>query len=234
MNETSFLTELTALQAGAAKDVDWKVFVFLLAVSLLASLYITWLYRRFAMAKESGSQIHRAFPLLAVAVTAIFVAIQFSLPLSLGLLGALSIVRFRTPIKQPEEIGFLMLVVAAALCCATFRLSFLGGLLLVATVGLAVRRVTSPLFPAQGDGATLLLALAEADYQGKEREIVAFLESRVSRLHLDSVTRRDGEVVLTCSFRAGKGFDPVSLDSGLRALAQPRSLSILLTPSGLP
>jgi len=32
------------------------------------------------------------------------------------LLGALSIVRFRTPIKEPEEIGFIMLVVASALC----------------------------------------------------------------------------------------------------------------------
>ena len=35
--------------------------------------------------------------------------------MSLGLLGALSIVRFRTPIKEPEEIGFLMVVIATSL-----------------------------------------------------------------------------------------------------------------------
>jgi hypothetical protein len=55
-----------------------------------------------------------------------FICTQFSLPLSLGLLGALSIVRFRTPIKEPEEIGFLMVVIASAICCATFNLVFLG------------------------------------------------------------------------------------------------------------
>ena len=65
--------------------------------------------------RATGSEIHRAFPLIAIAVTAIFICIQFSLPLSLGLLGALSIVRFRTPIKEPEEIGFLMVVIATSL-----------------------------------------------------------------------------------------------------------------------
>lgn len=234
MNPTDLLSELQSLQSGAAKDVDAKVFAFLLAISLLASFYITWLHRRFSMARESGSQIHRAFPLLAVAVAAIFLAIQFSLPLSLGLLGALSIVRFRTPIKQPEEIGFLMLVIASSLCCATFHLSFLGGLLVVATVALVLRRVSTPLFQSQGEGASLLLALAEEHYQSKGRELMAFLESKVRRLQLDSVSSRDGEVVLTISFRGGRNFDAVALEQGLRAIAPPRSLSLLLAPPSLP
>lgn len=234
MNETDLLSELQALQSGAAKDVDWRVFALLLAVSLLASLYITWLHRKFAMSRDSGSEIQRAFPLLAVAVTAIFLAIQFSLPLSLGLLGALSIVRFRTPIKQPEEIGFLMLVIASALCCATFHLSFLSGLLLVATIGLAVRRVSRPLFPTRGEGASVLLSLGAEQYQGQGREVMAYLESRLNRLELEGVSSRDGEVVLTMSFRGGKGFDAVALEQGLRAITEPRSLSILLAPASLP
>lgn len=61
---------------------------------------------------------------------------QFSLPLSLGLLGALSIVRFRTPIKEPEEVGFIMLTIATAISCATFNLLFLLILLAVSTFGL--------------------------------------------------------------------------------------------------
>ena len=105
----------------AMSDVGLGGLLFLMVLSLASSLFIAWLYRYFYASRATGSEVHRAFPLLGISVTAIFIAIQFSLPLSLGLLGALSIVRFRTPIKEPEEIGFIMLVIAASLACATFK-----------------------------------------------------------------------------------------------------------------
>ena len=61
-------------------------------------------------------------------------------------LGALSIVRFRTPIKEPEEIGFIMLVVATSLCCATFNMVFLVIILFVAVVGMLILGVKGGLF----------------------------------------------------------------------------------------
>ena len=118
-------------------------FLFVMALSLGNSLLIAQFYVIFYANRATGSQVHRAFPLLGISITAIFIAIQFSLPLSLGLLGALSIVRFRTPIKEPEEIGFIMLVIAAALACATLKLGFLGILLLVALAALLIQRVAA-------------------------------------------------------------------------------------------
>ena len=87
--------------------------------------------------------MHRAFPLLGISITAIFVTIQFSLPLSLGLLGALSIVRFRTPIKEPEEIGFIMLVIAVSIATATFKLAFVGVIFVVALTALFAQVIHS-------------------------------------------------------------------------------------------
>ena len=55
------------------------------AADFLAAL----LYRFFYERRGTGSQIHRAFPLLALAVTTLFIGVQLSLPLSLGLLGSL-------------------------------------------------------------------------------------------------------------------------------------------------
>src|SRR5688572_10498829 len=101
-----------AITQGGGPQVSPLAFLMLMAVSLLSSLFISYLYVHFYSNRATGSQVHRAFPLLGISITAIFVTIQFSLPLSLGLLGALSIVRFRTPIKEPEEIGFIMLVIA--------------------------------------------------------------------------------------------------------------------------
>ena len=117
-------------------DVGLTTFFLLLTVSFFASLYISRLYVRFYRPRGTGSLAYRSFPLLGVSVTAIFICVQFSLPLSLGLLGALSIVRFRTPIKEPEEVGFIMLTIATAISCATFNLMFLLILLTVATLGL--------------------------------------------------------------------------------------------------
>lgn len=117
-------------------DVGLITFFLLLTVSFFTSLYISRLYVRFYRPRGTGSLAYRSFPLLGVSVTAIFICVQFSLPLSLGLLGALSIVRFRTPIKEPEEIGFIMLTIATAISCATFNLLFLLILLTVATLGL--------------------------------------------------------------------------------------------------
>lgn len=117
-------------------NIGLTTFFILLLVSFFASLYISRLYVRFYRPRGTGSLAYRSFPLLGVSVTAIFICVQFSLPLSLGLLGALSIVRFRTPIKEPEEVGFIMLTIATAISCATFNLLFLLILLSVSTFGL--------------------------------------------------------------------------------------------------
>lgn len=115
-------------------------FLAVLGISLLASFYIALLHNRFCQSRATAIQAHHAFPVLGLSVTSIFICIQFSLPLSLGLLGALSIVRFRTPIKEPEEVAFIMLVIASSICCATFNFIFLTVILGIAVVGMLVAR----------------------------------------------------------------------------------------------
>ena len=92
-----------------------------------------------ASSRSQSSPSCRARPLLALSTSAIFVTVQFSLPLSLGLLGALTLVRFRVPVKEPEEIGFVMLVVAASLAVAAFKIAFLGIILGAAVSALTIQ-----------------------------------------------------------------------------------------------
>jgi len=120
----NIMATLNGLGNQRMEDIGITTFIFIVFFSLICSLAFSALYVHFFGKRAIGSQVHRAFPLLSISITLIFITIQFSLPLSLGLLGALSIVRFRTPIKEPEEIGFIMLVVASSLSCATFNLSF--------------------------------------------------------------------------------------------------------------
>ena len=115
------LATLRGLQLEDLQSFEWMPLLLVLLISCASSIALSLLYLTFFERRATGSDIHRAFPALGTAITGIFVCLQFSLPLSLGLLGALSIVRFRTPIKEPEEIGFLMLLIASSICCATLN-----------------------------------------------------------------------------------------------------------------
>src|SRR5688500_4905121 len=154
------LSNVYSILTGAATPAVGQIgiggFVLLLGVSLASSLLASFLYLTFYASRATGSQVHRAFPLLGISITAIFVAIQFSLPLSLGLLGALSIVRFRTPVKEPEEIGFIMLVIATSLACATFKLAFVGLIFLVAIVALLIQSRSRRFRSSLNDGVIVV------------------------------------------------------------------------------
>src|ERR687898_1279550 len=145
-----------ALSQGTGPQVTPLAFLLLMTVSLLSSLFIAYLYVHFYSNRATGSQVHRAFPLLGISVTAIFVTIQFSLPLSLGLLGALSIVRFRTRVKEPEEIAFIMLVIATSLACATFKLALVGLIFVVAIVALLIQSRSRAFRTALSDGVIVI------------------------------------------------------------------------------
>lgn len=171
-----------------------------LLVSLASSLFIAYLYQVFYRARSTGSQVHRAFPLMGISVTAIFISVQFSLPLSLGLLGALSIVRFRTPIKEPEEIGFILLVIATSLAAATFNLTFLGITLMVAVIALLLLRSRLPMISAALNDGMLMVTLPAAQASQLE-ELLTLVRGELPHGSLDSINEGDGEVSICYRFR---------------------------------
>lgn len=81
----------------------------------LLGVYVRALYRRFAGTISNRESFSRAFPLLTLATILVIFVVKSSLALSLGLVGALSIVRFRAAIKEPEEIVYLFFCIAAGL-----------------------------------------------------------------------------------------------------------------------
>ncbi len=171
-----------------------------LLVSLTSGFFIAFLYQVFYRARATGSQVYRAFPLMGISITAIFVSVQFSLPLSLGLLGALSIVRFRTPIKEPEEIGFILLVIATSLSAATFNLTFLGLILAVAVAALLVLRSPLPMISTRrGDGILMVTLPAEAS--AHLDAVLTLVRNRLPSGSVDSITEGDGEISVSYNFR---------------------------------
>lgn len=224
---TNWLESLENAWRSGGSEVEPLGFLALLAASAVAAFVVAQLYVRFYGRQASGSDVHRAFPLLGIAVTAIFVCIQFSLPLSLGLLGALSIVRFRTPIKEPEEIGFLMVVIATSLAAATGRLLYLGLVLVAAAGGLVAQELLAPVFRRRRDSGLVIATYGEADYGERSSALYSALASAGRRGALESLARQDGRVTVTWRFF---GLPPASvpeLDRALRESAKPESVAIV-------
>ncbi|MFQ5480260.1 MAG: DUF4956 domain-containing protein [Thermodesulfobacteriota bacterium] len=115
----NFAALLGTLSTG---ELGLLEFLISILFSLFAGIICMFLHRMyFGMNFDSNESLPRSFVIIAPSVSAIFWAIQYSLPLSLGLLGALSFVRFRTPVKKAEDVAFILLVIALSLLSSVFR-----------------------------------------------------------------------------------------------------------------
>ena len=96
---------------------NFSISIFLInIVTASVLLYIlSRLYIKFGNSMSNRDQLSRVLIIIGVTTFLIITIVKSSLALSLGLVGALSIVRFRTAIKEPEELGFFFIAIAIGL-----------------------------------------------------------------------------------------------------------------------
>ena len=90
-------------------------FVLRLFIAALLAYLLGKLYVRYGRSMSNRQAFAANFILLTVATMIIITIVKSSLALSLGLVGALSIVRYRTAIKEPEELSFLFIAITIGL-----------------------------------------------------------------------------------------------------------------------
>jgi len=83
-----------------------------LLLGIVLSSGVAWYYARFGEAFANRVKLARLLPVLSLTTILVISIVKASLALSLGLVGALSIVRFRTAIKEPEELLYLFIAIA--------------------------------------------------------------------------------------------------------------------------
>lgn len=90
-----------------------------LSINLLIGAFLAFIVRqhffRFSNSLTNRSEFMSVLPFIILTTTLIISIVKSSLALSLGLVGALSIVRFRTPIKEPEELAYLFISIGIGL-----------------------------------------------------------------------------------------------------------------------
>jgi len=99
----------------AAESVDLQSLLVNLGLVLILGQALVWHYQRFSPVLSNKRKFSRVFVFVAATTMLVITVVKSSLALSLGLVGALSIIRFRTPIKEPEELAYLFLSIGLGL-----------------------------------------------------------------------------------------------------------------------
>jgi len=86
-----------------------------LGVGIILSILLRLHFKYFSSALTNRRDFQHVCPFVLLTTILIITIVKSSLALSLGLVGALSIVRFRTPIKEPEELAYLFIAIAMGL-----------------------------------------------------------------------------------------------------------------------
>ena len=138
-------------------------------VTLLISLYIFWLYRVITRKNFYNKNFNVSLTAIALITAAIIITIQSSIVVSLGMVGALSIVRFRTAVKDPLNLVFMFWAISVGIICGA-------GLYSVAIIASAVITVAIyalNLLPIVKAPAILVVECAAKDTENDITRVVS-------------------------------------------------------------
>ena len=112
MDNVTTLQDYISTQSA---QLDLKTFVINFVVSAVLAYFLGLLYVKYGSSISNRKKFAENFVLLSCTTMLIISIVKSSLALSLGLVGALSIVRFRAAIKEPEELAFLFISISIGL-----------------------------------------------------------------------------------------------------------------------
>ena len=105
------------LEGFAANDINLKTVIIALLVTTLLAAYIFIVYKLMSRKTFYSKNFNISLVGVALITSAIIITIQSSIVVSLGMVGALSIVRFRTAIKDPLDLMFLFWSISTGIIC---------------------------------------------------------------------------------------------------------------------
>lgn len=171
---------LDSFQSFSLTDI-----VISLAAAFFIGLFIFYVYQK----TYSGVLYSRSFNVSLVAIllvtTLVICGVTSNVVLSLGMVGALSIVRFRTAVKDPMDLVFLFWAIAEGILCGA-------ALLPLALLGCPVIGIFLLVFANRQQRDNPYLIIIRLEDMEREGEVAAFLRNQVKRMLLKSKTVTGG------------------------------------------
>lgn len=184
--KSSYLENVTAV---SGLDI-----VLSLTLAFALGLFIFFIYKK----TYAGVMYSSSFGVTLVALTMItnlvILAVTSNVVLSLGMVGALSIVRFRTAIKEPMDIAFLFWAIAAGIVLAA-------GMIPLAVFGSVFIGIILLVFANKKDTSNPYIVVIRCDGSASEERAVDFLKQRTRKCTVKSKSAQKGEIELNLEVR---------------------------------
>ena len=173
-----------------------------MAVSMLLAfaigLFIFYIYKKSYRGVMYSANFGTSLIAVALVTTFVMLAVTSNVVLSLGMVGALSIVRFRTAVKDPMDIAFLFWSLAAGIVLAS-------GLVHLAVLGSLFIGIVMLVFSDRRDEERPYILVVHCADETAERAARDFAASRVKALSLKSKSVSPGRVELNYEVRLAEG-----------------------------
>ena len=165
-----------------------------LLLSFLLGLFIFAIYKQCYAGVMYSPSFGVTLVALSLITTLLILTVVSNIVLSLGMVGALSIVRFRTAVKEPMDIAFLFWAIAVGIVLAA-------GLIPLAVLGSLFVGAVLLVFSRQKNGESPYILVVHCASQNEEAQVRALVEARVRRLNLKSKSVSPGQVELNFEVR---------------------------------
>ncbi len=183
---SSFLENVTAITI-----LDM---VLAMALSFALGLFIFFIYKKTYAGVMYSSTFGVTLVALTMISTFVILAVTSNVVLSLGMVGALSIVRFRTAIKEPLDIAFLFWAIGVGIVLAA-------GMIPLAVFASILIGIVILIFANRQSHITPFILVVQCDDQESEKKIMEFLSENAKKCVIKSKTVRKGNIELNVEIR---------------------------------
>lgn len=184
--KSSFLENISAVE-----PLD-MILTIVLAFGI--GLLIFFVYKKTFQGVMYSSSFGVTLIALTMITSLVILAVTSNVVLSLGMVGALSIVRFRTAIKEPLDIAFLFWSIAAGIILAA-------GMIPLAVIGSVVIGLVLILFVNKKSSRNPFIVVLSCVDQTAEKQALDFLNSRVERCIIKSKSVQKGLIEINTEVR---------------------------------
>lgn len=165
-----------------------------LVLAFCLGLFIFMVYKKTFSGVMYSSSFGVTLIALTMITTLVILAVTSNVVLSLGMVGALSIVRFRTAIKEPLDIAFLFWSIAVGIVLAA-------GMISLAVIGSVVIGIVLLVFANQKSHVNPYIVVIRCSDHESEQAAKAYLDQQTERCVVKSKTAQKGEVELNLEIR---------------------------------
>ena len=190
----SDIIKKSVLEGFSYADFSTTKMAVTLGLTFLIAVYIFFVYRFITRSTFYNKNFNITMAIISVVTAGIVIAMQSNFVISLGMVGALSIVRFRTAIKEPMDLLFLFWSIGTGIMCGAGLYELAIVIALVVTFGLLVLQ----LVPVMARPMLLVIKLNNID---KEETVLSTVKKSTQKYKIDSKSITNGRENLIMEIR---------------------------------